>query len=42
MELREETLALIIAGTDTSGASIGYTLKLLAMYPDVQEKIYEE
>ncbi|XP_013141073.1 PREDICTED: uncharacterized protein LOC106105328 [Papilio polytes] len=42
VELREEILTLMVAGTDTSAIGLGYTLKLLAMYPKVQEKIYEE
>ncbi|XP_013177583.1 PREDICTED: cytochrome P450 4C1-like [Papilio xuthus] len=42
LELREEILTLTIAGTDTTGVSIGYTLKLLAMYPKVQDKLYQE
>ncbi|KPJ20623.1 Cytochrome P450 4C1, partial [Papilio xuthus] len=42
LELREEILTLTIAGTDTTGISIGYTLKLLAMYPKVQDKLYQE
>jgi cytochrome P450 family 4 len=41
-ELREEVLTLTIAGTDTSAVAIGYTLKMLAKYPDVQEKVYQE
>ncbi|KPJ11286.1 Cytochrome P450 4d2 [Papilio machaon] len=42
LELREEIMTLTIAGTDTSAVSIGYTLKLLAMYPKVQDKLYQE
>lgn len=42
VELREEVLTLTIAGTDTSAVAIGYTLRLLAKYPDVQEKAYQE
>ncbi|CAG9785193.1 unnamed protein product [Diatraea saccharalis] len=41
-ELREEVLTLIIAGTDTSAVAIGYTLKMLAKYPNVQQRVYEE
>ncbi|KPJ11283.1 Cytochrome P450 4c3 [Papilio machaon] len=41
-ELREEILTLLVAGTDTSAVGLGYTLKLLAMYPKVQDKVYEE
>ncbi|XP_026328888.1 cytochrome P450 4C1-like [Hyposmocoma kahamanoa] len=42
IELREEVLTLTVAGTDTSAASMGYTLLLLGKYPDVQEKVYQE
>nr|QZP43555.1 cytochrome P450 monooxygenase CYP341A43 [Ephestia elutella] len=42
VELREEVLTLTIAGTDTSAHAIGYTLKLLAKYPEIQDKVYEE
>ncbi|KAJ8732610.1 hypothetical protein PYW07_015209 [Mythimna separata] len=42
VELREEVLTLTVAGTDTTAVSIGYTLQLLAKYPEIQEKVYEE
>nr|XP_026485702.1 cytochrome P450 4d2-like [Vanessa tameamea] len=42
VELREEILTLSIAGTDTIAVNIGYTLKLLAKYPEIQEKVYDE
>lgn len=42
VELREEILTLSIAGTDTTAVSIGYTLKLMAKYPQIQHKVYEE
>ncbi|KAJ0180019.1 hypothetical protein K1T71_004610 [Dendrolimus kikuchii] len=42
VELREEVLTLTVAGTDTSACAIGFTLKLLGKYPEVQEKIYQE
>ncbi|CAG5035852.1 unnamed protein product [Parnassius apollo] len=41
-ELREEILTLSIAGTDTSAVAIGYTLKLLAKYPKVQDRVFQE
>ncbi|CAH2075152.1 unnamed protein product, partial [Iphiclides podalirius] len=41
-ELREEVLTLTIAGTDTSAVAIGYTLKLLGMYPKIQDKVVQE
>ncbi|XP_053602841.1 cytochrome P450 4c3-like [Plodia interpunctella] len=42
VELREEVLTLTIAGTDTSAHAIGYTFKLLAKYPEIQEKVFDE
>ncbi|CAK1604011.1 unnamed protein product [Parnassius mnemosyne] len=41
-ELREEVLTLTIAGTDTSAVTVGYTLKLLAKYPKVQDRVFQE
>ncbi|KAJ8732432.1 hypothetical protein PYW07_015031 [Mythimna separata] len=42
VELREETLVLVLAGTDTSAVGTAFTTMLLARYPDVQEKVYQE
>ncbi|GBP32899.1 Probable cytochrome P450 313a1 [Eumeta japonica] len=42
IELREESFILIAAGTDTSAVALGFTLTLLAKYPDVQERVYRE
>ncbi|XP_075970128.1 cytochrome P450 4d2-like [Anticarsia gemmatalis] len=42
VELGEEALVLLVAGTDTSSVGIAFTLLLLARYPDVQEKVYQE
>nr|ULR85540.1 cytochrome P450 [Spodoptera frugiperda] len=42
LELREETLVIVLAGTDTSAVGSGFTTLLLAKYPEVQEKVYEE
>ncbi|CAH0407648.1 unnamed protein product [Chilo suppressalis] len=42
LELREEVLTLTIAGTDTSAVAMGNTLKMLATYPEVQTRVYEE
>ncbi|CAF4959244.1 unnamed protein product [Pieris macdunnoughi] len=41
-ELREEILVMMLAGTDSSAVAIGYTLVLLAKYPEIQEKLYSE
>lgn len=40
--IREECLVLLGAGTDTSAVSVGFTLLMLAAYPEVQEKVYQE
>ena len=40
--IREETITFVIAGHDTIATSIMFTLMLLANYPEVQQKIYEE
>ncbi|XP_046960456.1 cytochrome P450 4c3-like [Vanessa cardui] len=42
VELREEILTLTIAGTDTTAICLGFTLQLLAKYPEIQDKVYEE
>ncbi|GBP32867.1 Cytochrome P450 4V2 [Eumeta japonica] len=42
IELREEVMTIIIAGTDTSAVALGFTLMLLAKYPDVQERVHKE
>ncbi|GBP32908.1 Cytochrome P450 4C1 [Eumeta japonica] len=42
IELREEVMTLIVAGTDTTALVLGFTLTLLAKYPDIQERIYRE
>ncbi|XP_037874701.1 cytochrome P450 4C1 [Bombyx mori] len=42
VELQEEAFVMIIAGTDTSAIGISFTLLMLARYPDVQEKVYQE
>ncbi|CAK1550975.1 unnamed protein product [Leptosia nina] len=42
IELREEVLTFLFGGTDTTAVTLCNTLKLLAKYPTVQEKVYEE
>ncbi|XP_052738453.1 cytochrome P450 4C1-like [Bicyclus anynana] len=42
LELREEILTIIMAGTDTSAVGMAFTLILLGKYPDIQQKVYEE
>ncbi|XP_045493340.1 cytochrome P450 4C1-like [Colias croceus] len=41
-DIREDLLVLLLAGTDTSAVAICNTLKLLAKYPKIQEKVYAE
>ncbi|KAI5632309.1 cytochrome p450 domain-containing protein [Phthorimaea operculella] len=41
-ELREETLTLTIAGTDTSAAGVAFVLLALSKHQDVQDKVYQE
>ncbi|XP_075970993.1 uncharacterized protein LOC142973239 [Anticarsia gemmatalis] len=42
IELQEETLVLVIAGTDTSAVGTAFTSVLLSTHQDVQEKVYRE
>ncbi|CAB3227974.1 unnamed protein product [Arctia plantaginis] len=41
-ELLEETLVMMVAGTDTSAVGSSFTIRMLADYPDVQEKVFKE
>ncbi|XP_026729818.1 cytochrome P450 4d8-like [Trichoplusia ni] len=42
IELREETLVLVLAGTDTSAVGAAFTSVLLSRHPDIQAKVYQE
>ncbi|XP_059061379.1 cytochrome P450 4d8-like [Achroia grisella] len=42
VELREETLVMVLAGTDTSAVGASFVLLLLARYPDIQDKVLQE
>ncbi|KAM3961928.1 cytochrome P450 4C1-like [Aphomia sociella] len=42
LELREESLVMVLAGTDTSAVGVSFVLLLLAKYPDIQEKVFQE
>lgn len=42
VELREETLVIVLAGTDTSAVGTAFTTVMLSKYPDIQEKVWEE
>ncbi|XP_058448667.1 uncharacterized protein LOC131428638 [Malaya genurostris] len=41
-EIIENVYTIIGAGTDTSATAISYACLLLAFYPDVQQKLYDE
>ncbi|CAB3258768.1 unnamed protein product [Arctia plantaginis] len=41
-ELLEESLVMLLAATDTSAVGLCFTICLLAKYPDVQEKVFQE
>ncbi|KAL9697552.1 hypothetical protein quinque_000993 [Culex quinquefasciatus] len=41
-ELVHHAITILCAATDTSSNSIGFTLLSLGMYPEVQQKVYEE
>ncbi|XP_055299855.1 cytochrome P450 4g1-like [Sitodiplosis mosellana] len=38
----DEVETMLIGGTETSSSGASYVILLLAMYPDIQEKVYEE
>lgn len=42
LELQEETLVLVLAGTDTSAVGTAFTSLMLSRHKDVQEKVYKE
>ncbi|XP_060801132.1 cytochrome P450 4d2 [Amyelois transitella] len=42
LELQEETLVVVLAGTDTSAAGASFAALLMAKHSDVQEKVYRE
>ncbi|KAL1397234.1 hypothetical protein pipiens_009910 [Culex pipiens pipiens] len=41
-ELVHQAFTMVGAGTDTSSNSVAFTLLSLGMYPEVQQKVYEE
>lgn len=41
-EMKEHLETMLLAGGDTLGTTMSSTLLLIAMHPDVQEKIFEE
>lgn len=40
--IRDQVETIVIAGNETTALSLSYIILLLAMHPDVQEKVYEE
>nr|QZP43535.1 cytochrome P450 monooxygenase CYP341AB1 [Ephestia elutella] len=42
LELQEESIVMILAGTDTSSVAVSFTALMLAKHPDIQEKVYQE
>jgi len=40
--MMDEAITLLFAGQDTSAATLSWTLHLLSLYPDVQEKLAKE
>ncbi|KAF5283094.1 hypothetical protein FQA39_LY17435 [Lamprigera yunnana] len=41
-ELREEVDTFMIAGSDTTASTMSFAFIMLAMFPDIQQKVYEE
>jgi cytochrome P450 len=41
-EIRDEISSMIAAGADTTSHSLAFTVLLLAMFPEVQEKVFQE
>lgn len=41
-EIRDEISSMIAAGADTTSHSLSFTILLLAMFPEVQEKVFQE
>nr|CAH7767116.1 unnamed protein product [Callosobruchus chinensis] len=41
-ELRDEVSTVVFGGTDTTANATVYTLLMLGLYPDVQQRVYEE
>ncbi|XP_063632525.1 cytochrome P450 4C1-like [Cydia splendana] len=42
MELREEIMVMMVAGSDTSATGACFTAVLLSRYPEVQERVHQE
>ncbi|XP_053691288.1 cytochrome P450 4c21-like [Sabethes cyaneus] len=42
IEMFDNVVTMIVAGTDTSGTVMGFVAHMLAIYPHLQEKVYQE
>ncbi|KAF2906011.1 hypothetical protein ILUMI_00164 [Ignelater luminosus] len=42
VELRDEVDTFMIAGSDTTASIVSFALVMLAMFPEMQDKVYEE
>ncbi|CAG9785317.1 unnamed protein product [Diatraea saccharalis] len=42
LELREETMVMLLAGTDTSAVGASFAAVMLSKHQDMQEKLYQE
>ncbi|XP_013185206.1 cytochrome P450 4d8 [Amyelois transitella] len=42
LELQEESLVVVLAGTDTSSVGASFAALLMAKHPEVQQKVYQE
>lgn len=40
--VKEQIDTVIIAGNETSGLTVSYAILMLAMHPDIQERVFEE
>lgn len=40
--VKEQIETVLIAGNETSALTLSYTILLLAMYPDIQDRLYNE
>ncbi|CAH0407553.1 unnamed protein product [Chilo suppressalis] len=42
LELQEETMVMLLAGTDTTAVGASFVMVMLSKHQDVQEKVYQE
>ncbi|XP_022166735.1 cytochrome P450 4C1-like [Myzus persicae] len=41
-DIKDEVVTMMIGGSETSAITISFSLLLLAIYPDIQDKVYDE